>query len=116
MWTRNSVSGISILDPVCPSVYTQPPTFDPPKCRFFPGAVFWLRQAPIEPYWENPKPGNPIFSAHSTNTSPTLTSWPPDFAASTASFYPVAIGKAAILPTIAPKSRRVRWLSANSSQ
>jgi hypothetical protein len=68
------------------------------------------------PCRKNPKPGNPIFSVYSTNTSPTLTSWPPDFAASTASFYPVGTGKAAILPTIAPKSLLVRWLSANSSQ
>jgi hypothetical protein len=30
--------------------------------------------------------------------------------------YPVGTGNAAILPTIAPKSRLVRWLSANSSQ
>jgi hypothetical protein len=33
------------------------------------------------------------------NTSPALTSWLPDFAAPTASLYPAATGKAAILPT-----------------
>ena len=71
-------------------------------------AVFWLGQAPIPPRRENPKAGNPVFSAHSINTSPTLTSWPPDFAVSTASLYPVATGKAAILPTIAPL--RSLWL------
>ena len=30
--------------------------------------------------------------------------------------YPVGTGKAAILPTIAPKSRGVMWLSATRSQ
>jgi hypothetical protein len=53
---------------------------------------------------------------HSTNTSTTLASRPPDFVAPTASVYPVATGKAAILRTIAPNIRRVRSLSANSSQ
>jgi len=48
------------------------------------------------PCRKNPKPGNPVFSEHSTNTSPTLTSWPPDFAASTASVYPVGTGLARI--------------------
>jgi len=33
-----------------------------------------------------------------------------------ASVYPVATGSAAILPTIAPKSRRVKWFSASISQ
>jgi hypothetical protein len=74
------------------------------------------RKAQLSPRRKNPKPGNPVFSEHSTNTSPALTSWPPDFAASTASFYPVGTGKATILATIAPKSRLVKWLSANSSQ
>ena len=30
--------------------------------------------------------------------------------------YPVGIGSCAILPSMAPNSRRVRWFSANSSQ
>ena len=33
----------------------------------------------MPPFRKNPKPGNPAFPAHSTDTSPTLTSWPPDF-------------------------------------
>jgi hypothetical protein len=74
------------------------------------------RKAQLSPCPKNPKPGNLFFSAHSINTSPTLTSWPPDFAAPIACLYPVGTGKAAIIPTIAPKSRLVRWLSANSSQ
>jgi hypothetical protein len=74
------------------------------------------RKAQLSPCRNNPKPGNPVFPAHSTNTSPTLNSWPPDFAASTVSVYPVGTGKAAILPTVAPKSRLVRWLSASISQ
>jgi hypothetical protein len=70
----------------------------------------------LSPCQKNPKPGSLVFSAHSTNTSPTLTSWPPDFAAPIAYVYPVGTGNAAILPTIAEKSRLVRWLSANISQ
>jgi hypothetical protein len=81
-----------------------------------PGGLFSLGRAPIPPRRKNPKPGSPFFSAQSINTSPTLTSWPADFAAPIACIYPVATGKAVILPTIAPKSRLVRWLSANSSQ
>jgi hypothetical protein len=70
----------------------------------------------LSPWRKNPKPGNPVFPAHSTNTSPTLTSWPPDFAAPIACVYPVGTGKAAILPTLAPKSRLVKWLLATISQ
>ena len=65
---------------------------------------------------ENPKSGNPVFSAHCTNTSPVLTSRPPDFAAPIACVYPVATGKTAILPTTVPNSRLVRGLSASSQQ
>jgi hypothetical protein len=39
----------------------------------------------------------------------------PDFAVSSPSRYPVATGKTAILRTIAPNNRLVRWLSANSA-
>ena len=35
------------------------------------GAVFGLRQAPVSPSRENPKPGNPVSSAHPTRPSPT---------------------------------------------
>jgi hypothetical protein len=38
------------------------------------------RKAQLAPCQKNPKPGNPPFSAHSINTSPTLTSRSPDFA------------------------------------
>jgi hypothetical protein len=65
---------------------------------------------------QDSKPGNPVFLAHSANTSPTLTSWPSDFAAPIACVYAVGTGKAAMLPTIIPKSRLVRWLSASIGQ
>jgi hypothetical protein len=74
------------------------------------------RKAQWSPCHKNPKAGSPVFLAHPTNTLPILTSWPPDFAASAAPVYAVGTGNAAILATIAPKSRLVRWLSANSSQ
>jgi hypothetical protein len=41
--------------------------------------------------------------------------WPHDFGATIACVSSVATDKAAILRTITPKSRLVRWLSANSS-
>src|ERR1035441_10327227 len=42
----------------------------------------------------NPKPGNSVFSAHSTNTSPSLTSWSPRFATPIASSIRSEIGRA----------------------
>jgi hypothetical protein len=39
-----------------------------------------------------------LSSAHSTNTSPTRASWPPDFAPIHRLDFPVGTGKAAILP------------------
>jgi hypothetical protein len=41
------------------------------------------------------------------NTSPTLTSSSPDFAAPIAAVYPPGAGNTAILPAIVPKSRPV---------
>jgi len=84
--------------------------------RFFFRQPSSPRQGAVVALPEKSKTGKSCLSAHSTNTSPTIASWPPDFAAPIACVYPVATGKAAILRTIAPKSRLVRWLSANSSQ
>ena len=73
-------AGISILDPECLSVYAQPSSFDLATWSFSSGNRFRPHRAQLAPYRKNPKPGNPSFSAHSINTSPTLTSWSPDFA------------------------------------
>jgi len=56
-----------------------------------------------------------MFSASSIDTS----LFPPPIwlaFATAPAVYPVPTGKAAILRTIAPNSRRVSWLSASSSQ
>jgi hypothetical protein len=73
-------AGISILDPECLSVYAQPSSFGLATWSFSSGNRFRPHRAQLAPCRKNPKPGNPSFSAHSINTSPTLTSWSPDFA------------------------------------
>jgi hypothetical protein len=91
-------------------------SFDPAWVHFFlrepssapPSTTFALPQGNQN--------GKPVFPLHSMDASPTLTARWLHFAAPTASVYPVATGKAAILRTIAPKSRCVRWFSARSSQ
>ena len=72
------------------------------------GAVFACRK--------NPKPGNSVFSAHSTNTSPSLAPGSHSFALPIAFLYPLATASAPIRRTMLPNSRRVRWLSASVSQ
>ena len=80
---------------------------DTASCIFPPGAVFAPPKCGCPPCRRNPRPVNPIFPAHFTNTSPTLAFWPPDLAAPIACLYPAASGKAAILPAIAPNNRCV---------
>jgi len=62
------------------------------------------------------KTGKPCLSSAWYKHLADLPSWSPDFNAPIASVYPVAAGKGAILRTMLPNSRRVRRLSANSSQ
>ena len=81
------------------SVYTQPPTFDPPSCSFRFRSRLRPRKAPLSPCRKDPKLGNPVFPTHSIDTSPALASWSPDFAVLIATVCPVASGKTAILRT-----------------
>ena len=88
------LTGISILD--TGSLPQRTPSRHPLILRlavFPPGTVFAPARRSWHPDVRNPEPGNFVLQAHSINTSPTLTSWPPDFAASTPSRYPVATGK-----------------------
>jgi len=54
------------------------------------------QQGAVVALTEKSRTGKPCFSAHSTDTSRTLTSSQPDFAAPIAYIYPVATGKAAL--------------------
>src|ERR1035437_2645379 len=70
---EHSLTRISILALGMAPVYPQSLSFDPP------GSVFSLREPCSSPQGavfacrKNPKPGNSVFLAHSTNTSPALT-------------------------------------------
>jgi len=64
----------------------------------------------------NPKPGSCLFSLTSTSTSPALPPGRLISLHSPPSRHPAAGGTAAILTTVAPNSRLVRWLSAGVSE
>ncbi len=64
-------------------------------------------QGPVERCRENSKPGESVFSVHATNTSPTITSWPPDFVAEAQFFGLQCFGHAVRSP--------IRFLEAPSA-
>lgn len=101
-------AGISVLDFQIPFSINQTAILVVPRFEFF---EFFLREPSSPPQGgfvalaEKVKSRNPVFSVHSTNTPPAPL---PGFTVSSPSPYPVATGKAAILPTIASNSRLVR--------
>ena len=62
---------------------------------------------------ENPAP--PLLEPDFSDTAACRGSQGIDFSAGTASLYPAGAGNTAILPTIAPNSPRIIWLSASST-
>jgi hypothetical protein len=65
----------------------------------------------LSPRREHQEPGNSVFLAQSTNTSPALTSWLPDFAAPLAYVCRGRTGKSAIVEPVFGQIKAVRGLN-----
>jgi hypothetical protein len=83
---------------------------------FHPERLQRPTKGPVVPLPGTEKPGIASFSAISQTPLRLLPLLPAPVSFPAAAPYPVGRGSAAIRLTMLPKSRHVRWLSANSSQ
>lgn len=109
-------TGISVLASRSTGVYTRHPSGWTGEARFCPGCRWPPRHHQFWPSRSRGAVRTASSRGHFSDTSPSGASFLTDFFSLHNSGYPAGTGSAQIRRSIAPKTRRVRCPSANSSQ
>jgi len=111
------LSGISVL--ICrptSNVYLTASAYNAPSHFWVPGYFPWPARGQSYGFQESQSPQLLLLRPTSSDTFPSPSSLVTEICSGLRFAYPSGDGSAAIRCSIAPKRRRVRWLSASSNQ